>query len=205
MDTLLALRELLKAGGLAMLPLLLCSVAAGAATLHLLIRHALARVGHTRLLEEDVRPETLEVLESVCLADRSALGEVMATTIQAARARPGAAPEVSRRAIDQALDSLESGLVVLAFIAQAAPLFGLLGTVLGMVDLFASMESAGDKVGASTLASGIWKALITTATGLGIAIPALGLHALFSRRLDRLALRMEEGAGRVLDLVRARP
>ncbi len=65
-------------------------------------------------------------------------------------------------------------LPLLAYIAQVAPLFGLLGTVLGMVDLFSSMQVAGDAVSTTTLSAGIWKALLTTAAGLMIAIPTIG-------------------------------
>lgn len=199
MDHIAALAELLIAGGLSMLPLLGCSIAAAAATIQLMVRHASARVGRARLLDEPVHAESLDLLEALCQADRSALGDIMVLTITALRERPHAARDEARRAIDQRLLELEAGLAMLAYIAQAAPLFGLLGTVVGMVDLFSAMEAAGDKVSAATLASGIWKALITTVTGLCIAIPALGLHTWFSRRLDRLALHMEEGSARILD------
>lgn len=199
MESLAALLRLLLAGGWSMLPLLGCSMIGAAATFHLLALHARARIGRRRLLDRPLPVDDLDELIAACEADRSVLGEVMARVARARRQGPLVAQDTARRAVDQALDGLEGGLTPLAFIAQAAPLFGLLGTVVGMVDLFSAMEAAGDKVGAATLASGIWKALITTATGLCIAIPALGLHLFFSRRLDRLALRLEEGMARVLE------
>ncbi len=124
---------------------------------------------------------------------------VMAVTMRALDATPRRAVEVAGREADAVLDELGSGMSLLAFVAQVAPLFGLLGTVLGMVDLFSGMESAGAAAEMGTLSAGIWKALLTTAAGLIVAIPTLGVHAWFGRKLDRVQLQLEERAGRVLD------
>ncbi|WP_371156889.1 MotA/TolQ/ExbB proton channel family protein [Jannaschia sp. 2305UL9-9] len=72
---------------------------------------------------------------------------------------------------EKRLERLTSGLGVLEAIAQGAPLIGLLGTVLGMIDAFRALQEAGAAVDPSILAGGIWVALLTTATGLVVAIP----------------------------------
>ncbi len=97
------------------------------------------------------------------------------------------------------LGFLERGLVILATVANVAPLMGFLGTVIGMIIAFASIEAAGD-VDATLVAGGIKVALLTTATGLLIAIPVnMGYNA-FVARIDTLILDMELGAQKVLDL-----
>jgi biopolymer transport protein ExbB len=97
------------------------------------------------------------------------------------------------------LGFLERGLVILATVANAAPLLGFLGTVIGMIIAFASIEAAGN-VDATLVAGGIKVALLTTATGLLIAIPVNVGYNFFVTRIDTLILDMEQGAQKVLDL-----
>jgi biopolymer transport protein ExbB len=98
------------------------------------------------------------------------------------------------------LGFLERGLPVLATVANVAPLLGFLGTVAGMIAAFAAIEVAG-QVEAALVASGIKIALITTATGLMIAIPVNIGYNFFVSRIDRLILDMEEGSARILSLI----
>ncbi len=97
------------------------------------------------------------------------------------------------------LEEMERRVGVLALIASAAPLIGLLGTVLGMMQSFQTIAGTGGQADISQLAGGIWVAMITTAAGLLIAIPAQFLHATFSgavhrrvRRLNRIVQHFEE-------------
>jgi biopolymer transport protein ExbB len=98
---------------------------------------------------------------------------------------------------------LESGLVWLATVSNVAPLLGFLGTVMGMIAAFAAIESAGE-VEATVVASGIKIALITTATGLAIAIPINIAHNYFVTRVDRLVIDMEESAQKMVDALHDR-
>jgi biopolymer transport protein ExbB len=93
---------------------------------------------------------------------------------------------------------LESGLVWLATVSNVAPLMGFLGTVLGMIAAFNAIEAAGE-VEATVVAGGIKIALITTATGLAIAIPINIAHNYFVTRIDRLVIDMEESAQKMVD------
>jgi biopolymer transport protein ExbB len=94
--------------------------------------------------------------------------------------------------------SLESGLVWLATVSNVAPLLGFLGTVIGMIQAFQAIELAGE-VEATLVAGGIKVALITTASGLAIAIPINIAHNFFVTRIDRLVLDMEESAQKMID------
>jgi biopolymer transport protein ExbB len=89
------------------------------------------------------------------------------------------------------LDALGSQIRFLELIAVIAPLLGLLGTVLGMIESFRSLELAGGAANASVLAGGVWTALLTTAMGLIVAIPAAVAAGLFSVRIDRVARDIE--------------
>ena len=88
------------------------------------------------------------------------------------------------------LESLRSGFRPLEVIASLAPLLGLFGTVLGMIEAFREMEQAGHQVNPAVLSGGIWEALLTTALGLGVAIPVVAALGWLERRVDRLAHEM---------------
>jgi biopolymer transport protein ExbB len=100
------------------------------------------------------------------------------------------------------LSKLESGLVVLATITNIAPLLGFLGTVIGMIIAFQSIEAAGE-VEATLVAGGIKIALLTTAAGLTIAIPVSIGHNYFVSRIDSLVIDMEESAQKMVDTLHA--
>ncbi len=97
------------------------------------------------------------------------------------------------------LGFLERGLVILATVANVAPLMGFLGTVAGMILAFAAIEAAGD-VDPTLVAGGIKVALLTTATGLTIAIPVNIGYNYFVTRIDGLILDMEQGTQQILNL-----
>lgn len=100
------------------------------------------------------------------------------------------------------LSKLESGLVVLATLTNVAPLLGFLGTVIGMIIAFQSIEQAGE-VEATLVAGGIKVALLTTAAGLVIAIPVSIAHNYFVSRIDSLVIDMEESAQKMIDALHA--
>lgn len=105
--------------------------------------------------------------------------------------------EETTRVAQAQLDGLERGLALLSLIATIAPLLGLLGTVLGMIEAFQQMETVGDRVEPAVLAGGIWEALLTTAAGLSVAIPAAVFFTWLQRAVDVEAQRMEDAATQV--------
>lgn len=112
--------------------------------------------------------------------------------------------EVMKEAIEevgrQVVLELERYLNTLGTIAAIAPLLGLLGTVIGMIKVFAAITTAG--VGNPTvLAGGISEALITTAAGLTVAIPALMFHRYFNGKVEKLVIIMEEEALKMVEVM----
>lgn len=100
------------------------------------------------------------------------------------------------------MSKLEKGLVVLATLTNVAPLLGFLGTVIGMIIAFQSIEAAGE-VEATLVAGGIKVALLTTAAGLIIAIPVSIGHNYFVSKIDALVIDMEESAQKMVDTLHA--
>ncbi len=100
------------------------------------------------------------------------------------------------------LSKLEKGLVILATLTNVAPLLGFLGTVIGMIIAFQSIEAAGE-VEATLVAGGIKVALLTTAAGLVIAIPVSISHNYFVSRIDSLVIDMEESVQKMIDALHA--
>jgi biopolymer transport protein ExbB len=87
--------------------------------------------------------------------------------------------------LEAEFEEISTGLRLLDVIAQIAPLLGLFGTVLGMIDAFRTLQDAGGTADPAVLAGGIWVALITTAAGLIVAMPTSLALTWFDARLDR--------------------
>src|SRR5271170_5422967 len=96
---------------------------------------------------------------------------------------------------------LEEKLNLLATIAQIAPLLGLLGTVLGMIHIFGKMEHEGLNASVQMLSCGVWEALICTAAGLAVAIPAHAGYNYLVSRVNEIVLDMEKAATEIVNIV----
>lgn len=120
----------------------------------------------------------------------------MAAALDPALPRPAAEAETERVARTW-LTRARSGLRGLELAAAIGPLLGLLGTVTGMIAAFQGLQSAGSRADTATLAGGIWEALLTTAAGMAVAIPAMIALAWFDGLVERLRHDMEDDATRV--------
>lgn len=100
------------------------------------------------------------------------------------------------------LHNLQSGFRLLDAIAQLAPLLGLFGTVLGMIDAFQQLQGAGSNVDPSLLAGGIWVALLTTAAGLAVAMPVSLILTLLETRIENERMTIETQVGALLSPVK---
>mgnify|MGYP001820222372 FL=1 len=195
--------ELVKAGGWLMLPILICSVLALAIIIQRFYTLRRSRVlpdGALQAVYGQYKAGNLTSEYINSLREKSPLEQVLAAALMN-RNQPRA---VMKEAIEeegrQIVHGLEYFLGALATIAAITPLLGLLGTVLGMIVVFAAIVTAG--VGnPGVLAGGISKALITTAAGLSIAIPALIFHEILSSRVDQLILDMEDKAVQMVDVL----
>lgn len=110
---------------------------------------------------------------------------------------PDGMRDETERVARKLLVEARQGLRALEVIATVAPLLGLLGTVLGMIAAFQALQESGTRADASVLAGGIWEALLTTAAGMAVAIPAAVALAWFESVIERVAADMEDLATRV--------
>ncbi|MGH7545443.1 MAG: MotA/TolQ/ExbB proton channel family protein [Gemmatimonadota bacterium] len=205
-DSQYALIELFRDGGVMMYPLVLFSllalgvIIAKGYMLHVAHRDSRKLLDQARLLTQAgkvrdavrVVEQTPGPVAAILHAGLSRIDETGAGSkgIEKAIATTGAIE----------LGFLERGLVLLATVSNVAPLTGFLGTVVGMIAAFAAIAEAGT-VEPQLVAGGIKVALITTATGLTIAIPVNIAYNFFVTRIDKLIVDMEEGVETVLDIV----
>ncbi|MBI5117836.1 MotA/TolQ/ExbB proton channel family protein [Candidatus Poribacteria bacterium] len=186
----------LKAGGITMIPLGICSIVAVA----LIIEKAY--VLRTRKV---IAPEivglienidgTEDIVASIAVCDRAdtAFARVIKTGLVNYRLPRSENIEMVQAAARHEVGSLERGLLMLEIVTGISPLLGLLGTVLGIFHIFNVIVVSG--VGeASRLSAGISEALITTIAGLFIAIPALVGHSYYSKRVEDHVLEIERHA-----------
>ena len=124
-------------------------------------------------------------------------------TLAAALAVDGDWQDEALRQARQQIENLRGGMRALELIAAVAPLLGLLGTVFGMIEAFRALEQAGSQVDPALLSGGIWEALLTTAAGLSVAIPALAAFHWFDRTLERLRFLLEDRLAQLARLLDA--
>jgi len=195
--------ELVKAGGWIMLPIILCSIAAAGIIAERLWTLRPSRVTPPNLLGQVwkwIKDKKLNNQKLKELRASSPLGEILAAGLANSKHGREIMKECIQEAAGRVIHDLERYLNALGTIAGIAPLLGLLGTVLGMIDIFGSFMGSG-LTNAASLAGGISKALITTAAGLIVAIPALFFHRYLQRRVDELVIGMEQEAIRLVEVV----
>lgn len=207
--------SIIVAAGWPIWPLLLCSVLALALVIERFTSLKTKRVLPPKLLDEaiNVSRNSVPAPEVVTKLERnSSLGEVLAAGFRALNANPRSTDDDIRAAMEATgrtvAHKLERYLAALATIASAAPLLGLLGTVIGMIEIFGSQSPAGGAVGSGNpaqLAHGISIALYNTAFGLIVAIPTLIFWRYFRSRVDEYLLNLElasERFARHLEMLR---
>ena len=195
--------ELVKAGGWIMLPIILCSIAAAGIIAERLWTLRPSRITPANLLGQVwrwIKDKKLNNQKLKELRASSPLGEVLAAGLANSKHGREVMKECIEEAAARVIHDLERYLNALGTIAGIAPLLGLLGTVLGMIDIFSSFMGSG-MTNAASLAGGISKALITTAAGLMVAIPALFFHRYLQRRVDELVVGVEQEAIKLVEVV----
>ncbi len=189
-----ALTRLVDLGGPVVVALLLLSVVGAAAIIHKLLQLRPYGVRYFERLASQVAGSSTE------LAADGAIAELVAFALaERAADRPAAAleAEVARRG-NLLLSGLSRHLRLVELIAYISPLLGLLGTVLGMIDAFRGLEVDVGQADAGVLAGGIWEALLTTAVGLGVAIPMTAAHSLLEGRAQRIGEQLQDLLERAL-------
>jgi len=188
--------RMLKYGGAVMIPIGICSLAALAIILEraFALRRSKVLAPKVLALVETYNGSTPdEAALMACRRAKGAFARIIETVLKTRRLDHAQAIETMHATGRTEVGALERGLTALEIVAGISPLLGLLGTVLGMVNVFDAI-TVGGLGNPQTLSSGISKALVTTVAGLVVAIPALAFHSWFSRRVDDLAAEMQDRA-----------
>lgn len=145
---------------------------------------------------EDLRPEhTLQSLQEEMQHHPSAISLILSTLITHLNWSKSENLEAVQTCARHEIARMEKGLVILEIATGTGPLLGLLGTLSGLVGIFATLGNNGDPV---LVARGISEALNTTIAGLAVAVPSLIAHSYFQRRIEMLAVEMESIAASLL-------
>lgn len=196
--------EFLLSGGVFMAFIALCSFVAIAVSIHRALtlrwnsiippelRDDLSRCG--KLFREGKSTRLLGNLRR----DESPIARVGRIALSPEFSSRGEATEAVEATAKEQMVRLENGMGVLEVVITIAPLLGLLGTVSGLVGVFGTLGTQGDVSDPSLIASGIAVALNTTIAGLVVAVITVILHSYFTRRLERVAARLEVIAGHLL-------
>ena len=198
--------SIIQAAGWPIWPLIACSILALALVIERFISLKTSKIAPPKLLEEvlSVARTSVPAPDVVTqLEQNSALGEVLASGFRALNTNPRCSEDELRSSMEGSgrvvAHRLERYLSALATIASAAPLMGLFGTVVGMIEIFGSQAPTGGATGGNPaqLAHGISIALYNTAFGLIVAIPALIFWRYFRARVDEYLLTLELASERL--------
>jgi len=193
--------ELVTAGGWLMVLILLCSIVALAICIERLYTLNAKKISPPHLLAtvwKQLKAGELDSTRLRNLRQSSPLGKILAAGLANASHGREVMKESIQDAASHVVHELERYLNTLGTIAAIAPLLGLLGTVVGMIKVFAQIMAQGTG-NASALAGGISEALITTAAGLAVAIPALAMHRYLTGRIDAIVVGLEQETIKLMD------
>jgi len=184
-----------------MVPLVLCSVLGLAICFERLYTLNPKKIAPPHLLAtvwKQLKNGELDAAKLRTLKQSSPLGRILAAGLSNAYHGRDVMKESIQDAASHVVHDLERYLTTLGTIAAVAPLLGLLGSVLGIIEVFSEIMVQGSG-NASILAGGISKALITTAAGLTVAIPALVMHRYFVGKIDAIVVGLEQETIKLVD------
>jgi biopolymer transport protein ExbB len=195
--------EIIQNGGWMMVPIIIASILALAITVERFWTLRPSQVAPADLLAKVwgwMKNKQLDAQRMKELRESSSLGRVLAAGLMNSRHGRQIMKESIEEVASHEIHEMERYLNALGTVAAVAPLMGLLGTVIGMIKVFAEIMVAGTGQ-ANVLAGGISEALITTAAGLVVAIPALICHRILQRRVDELVVFMEQESLKLVDVL----
>ena len=191
-------------GGIIMWPILLCSVIGLTVIIdrYIVLRKAKINIPAFMVrIRGMIKKKDISGAISHCMEEKSPVANIVRKGLKKYKLGHERVKEAIENAGSQEISKLEKGLPVLATVAGIAPLLGFLGTVTGMISAFMIIEDLSGSVNPSDLAGGIWEALITTAFGLMVGIPALAFYNYFLTAVKKLVGDMETVANDVVDVI----
>ncbi|MEZ5805105.1 MAG: MotA/TolQ/ExbB proton channel family protein [Rhizobiaceae bacterium] len=196
--------QMRSAGGPILIALFLVSIAALAVTIFKIVQFGRMGVGRSAAARSAVsvwaagdRARGMEIARSELSPASLTVGAAMASLARHPNDRDRARELAAQTALDQ-LTTMSRHLRILESVVQAAPMMGLLGTVIGMISAFGELSASGGAIDPAALATGIWAALLTTAAGLAVAIPFYFVSVWLDSRVEEERATMEAAIGAVL-------
>lgn len=196
--------EMFFKGGIMMWPILIGSIIAVAITIEkfLSIKKAKVNVGaFTIKIRGILKKKDIAGAINYCMEEKSPISNIIRRGLKKYKFGRKRVIEAIEAAGKIEISKMEKGLSTLATIAGAAPMLGFLGTVTGMISAFMRIQELQGSASPADLAGGIWEALITTAFGLIVGIPALALYNYFLSLVNKNVLDMERIATEILDVL----
>ncbi|KAB2922843.1 MAG: MotA/TolQ/ExbB proton channel family protein [Bacteroidetes bacterium] len=197
--------DLFLKGGFVMWPILLCSLITVTVIVEKYILLASSKVDPKQLMVKiraALSRNDVAAAVDACTKVKAPVANILKHGVMQYGNGHQAVKEAIELAGKEEIFHLERRLSVLANMAGTAPMLGFLGTVTGMIAVFHTIEQLGGNVNASVLAGGIWEAMLTTAFGLIVGIPALYFYNFFVAKVNRFVFEMENSAEEFLSLVK---
>lgn len=197
--------DLFLRGGLVMYPILLCSLVTITVIIEKYIVLAQAKVDPKQLMLKIrsalTRNDVIGAVDA-CTKVKAPVANILKHAVLNYKYGHQAVKDAIEVAGKEEVFHLEKRLSVLASMAGVAPMLGFLGTVTGMIQAFQTIENLGGNVNPSVLAGGIWEAMLTTAFGLVVGIPALYFYNFFVTKVNRFIFEIENSTEEFLSLVK---
>jgi len=191
-------------GGLVMWPILACSIIGLAIVIEkfMVIKKAKINVlAFSIKIRGLLKRKDLDGAINYCMEEKSPISNIIRRGLKKHKFGRKRVIESIESAGKQEISKLEKGLATLATVAGAAPMLGFLGTVTGMIAAFMKIQELQGSASPADLATGIWEALLTTAFGLFVGIPALALYNYFVNLISKIVLDLERAATDILDVL----
>ena len=198
------LLDIFLKGGFIMWPILLSSIIGLAVSIDRFIMLRKAKINVPAFMVRIrgfIKKKDISGAISYCMQEKSPVANIVRKGLKKYKYGHDRVKDSIENAGSQEISKLEKGLSVLASVAGIAPLLGFLGTVTGMIQAFMTIQDLAGAANPSDLAGGIWEALITTAFGLIIGIPAFALYNYFLSSVKKLVGEMETVANDVIDVI----
>ncbi len=186
--------DMLNRGGWVMYAILVSSIIAVAVIIERLLYYSQTGKSYNRFLAElksFLNADDIKGAIDFAINSGGAIGDITGAYLNNFKTRQKKLEEILYQRGSEQLKKLESRLPALSAIAHLAPLMGLLGTVIGMINCFQEIYALGGQADVTQLAGGIWEALLTTAFGLIVAIPVTALHHYFENIVNRRSDEMQ--------------
>ncbi len=199
-----SLLSIVTKGGILMIPIFICSIIVIAIAIERYMVYKKLTINIPEFMMSIRHPlhngDTLAAINE-CIMTGGPVAAVVRAGIEKAKHGRERVKEAMETAGNNETYHLEKNLSILASLAGIAPLIGFLGTVTGMIKAFMKIQQLSGNVNADVLAGGIWEAMVTTAAGLTVGIPAFLIYNYYVHRVKEFTFHMESAAEEVLDMI----